>query len=78
MELPLEEVGGIDDDENEHRGQVDSQDGVQDSPFENDCHLDARVHVAGIVVSQRPVGDQILGEHCLGLHGDDVGGDLHH
>ena len=60
------------------RGEVDSQDGVQDPPLEDDSHLNPHVHVARVVVRQRPVGDDVLGEHRLWLHGDDVWGDLHH
>ena len=61
----LEKVGSIDNDQDKHSGKVDGQDRVQDPTFQDDCHLDARVHIAGIVVSERPVGDQILSEHCL-------------
>ena len=53
----LEEVGGIDNDEDEHRGQIDWQDCIQDSSLEDDRHLDAGVNITGIVVGQRPVGD---------------------
>ena len=74
----FEEIGSIDDDEDKHSGQVDSQDGVQDPSLQDDRHLDASVHIAGVGVSQGPVGDQILSEHQLGFHGDDVRGDLHH
>ena len=74
----LEEVGGIDNDEDEHRGQIDCQDCIQDSSLEDDRHLDSRGHIAGVVVGQRPVGDEILSEHRLRLHGDDVWDDLHH
>ena len=74
----LEEVGRVDDDEHENGGQVDGQDGVQDPPLEDDGHLDAGVDVAGVVVRQRPVGDEVLGEHRLRLHGDQVRSDLHH
>ena len=74
----LEEVCGIDNDENEHCGQIDCQDGIQDSSLEDDRHLDAGVNLTGVVVGQRPVGDQILSKHRLRLHGDDVWGDLHH
>ena len=77
-EKGLEEVGGIDNDENEHCGQIDSQDRIQDSSLEDDRHLDAGVNITGVVVGQRPVGDQVLSEHRLRLHGDDVWGDLHH
>ena len=77
-EKSFEEVGGVDNDEDQHGGQVDSQDGVQDPALEDDGHLDACVHVACVVVRQRPVGDQILSEHCPGFHGDPVRGDLHH
>ena len=74
----LEEVGSIDNGENEHRGQIDCQDCIQDSSLEDDRHLDSRGHIAGVVVGQRPVGDEILSEHGLRLHGDDVWDDLHH
>ena len=74
----LEEVGGIDNDEDEHRGQIDCQDCIQDPSLEDDRHLDAGVNITGVVVGQRPVGDQVLSEHRLRLHGDDVWGDLHH
>ena len=40
----LEEVGGVDDDEDEHSGQVDCQDGIQDPPLEDNGHLDSWVH----------------------------------
>ena len=74
----LEEVGGIDNDEDEHRGQIDCQDCIQDPSLEDDGHLDSRGHITGVVVGQRPVGDEILREHRLRLHGDNVWGDLHH
>ena len=74
----LEEVGGIDNDEDEHRGQIDCQDCIQDSSLEDNRHLYTRSKVTGVLVGQRPVGDEILSEHSLRLHGDDVWGDLHH
>ena len=74
----LEEVGCVDNDEDQHGWQVDGQDGVQDPTLEDNGHLDARVHIAGIVVSERPVGDKILSEHCLRFHCYQVRRDLHH
>ena len=53
-EEALEEVGGIDDGENEHGGEVDGEDGVQQPPLEHQGHLQTRVCVACIVVGQRP------------------------
>ena len=49
-EEALEEVGGIDDGENEHGGEVDGEDGVEQPPFEHQCHLQTCVCVACIVV----------------------------
>ena len=53
----LEEVGGIDNDEDEHRGQIDCQDCIQDSSLEDDRHLYARSKVTGVLVGQRPVAE---------------------
>ena len=53
-EEALEEVGSIDDGENEHGGEVDGEDGVEQPPLEHQCHLQTRVCVACIVVGQRP------------------------
>ena len=52
--LPLEEVGGIDDGEDEDGGEVDGEDGVQQPPLEHQRHLQAGVGVACIVVGERP------------------------
>ena len=54
MELPLEEVSGIDDGEDEDGGEVDGEDGVQQPPLEHQRHLQAGVSVACIVVGERP------------------------
>ena len=40
----LEEVGGVNNDEDQHSGQVYCQDGIQDPPLEDDSHLNACVH----------------------------------
>ena len=42
----LEKVGSIDNDQDKHSGKVDGQ----DPTFQDDCHLDARVHIAGIAL----------------------------
>ena len=74
----LEEVGCVDDDEDKDSGKVDGEDGIQKPSLEDDCHLDSQIHVVRVLVGQGPVGDQVLGELRLRLHGDDVRGDLHH
>ena len=53
-EKGLEEVGGIDNDENEHCGQIDCQDGIQDSSLEDQGHLDSFVPVGVVDVCERP------------------------
>ena len=50
----FEEIGSIDDDEDKHSGQVDGQDGVQDSSLEDQGHLDSFVPVGGVDVCERP------------------------
>ena len=52
--LTLEEVGGVDDGEDEDGGEVDGEDGVQQPPLEHQRHLQAGVGVACIVVGERP------------------------
>ena len=53
-ELPLEEVGGVNDGEDEYGGEVDGEDGVEEPPLEHQRHLQACVGVAFIVVCERP------------------------
>ena len=53
-ELPLKEVGGIDDGEDEDGGEVDGEDGVEEPPLEHQRHLQACVRVACIGVAERP------------------------
>ena len=74
----LEEVGGVDDDEHKDGGQIDGQDGVQDPSLQDQRHLDASIDVALVVVRQRPVGDEVLGEDGLRLHVEKMGRDCHH
>ena len=52
--LTLEEVGGVDDGEDEDGGQVDGEDGIEQSPLQDQGHLKACVRVARILVGQRP------------------------
>ena len=54
MKLPLEEVGGVNDGEDEDGGEVDGEDGVEEPPLEDQRHLQSRVCVACIVVGKRP------------------------
>ena len=53
-EEALEEVGGVDDGEDEDGGKVDGEDGVEEPPLEHHRHLKTRVCVAGILVGERP------------------------
>ena len=54
MELPLEEVSGIDDGEDEDGGEVDGQDGIEKPSLEDQGHLQTCVCVACILVGQGP------------------------
>ena len=74
----LEEVGGVDDDENQDGGQVDCQDGIQDPPLQYQGHLDASINVAGVVIRQSPVGYEVLGEDSFRFHVEEMGSDCHH
>ena len=53
-EEALEEVGGVDDGEDEDGGEVDGEDGVEEPPLEHQRHLQTRVSVACVVVGERP------------------------
>ena len=50
----LEEVGGVDDGEDEDGGKVDGEDGVEEPPLEHHRHLQTQVCVAGILVGECP------------------------
>ena len=54
MELPLEEVSGIDDGEDEDGGEVDGEDGVEQPSLEDQGHLQTCVCVACILVVEGP------------------------
>ena len=50
----LEEVGRINNGENEDGWKVDSQDGIQDPSLEDQGHLDSFIPVSGVDICERP------------------------
>ena len=50
----LEEVGRIDNSENEDGWKIDGQDGVQDSSLQDKGHLDSFIPVSRVDVCERP------------------------